>query len=80
MAEEIEHYTSQAVKAEDLAAAWDRLEFTADPLAATLKGSAEHAAGVGLLRDKPADDFAKLWDLKVLNEALAARGATQVNA
>ncbi len=49
---------------------WQTLEFTADPLADSLREAAAHADAVGLLPDKPNDDFARLWDLAVLNEAL----------
>ncbi len=63
-----------------LAAAWGNLAFTADPLAATLKQSADHAAAVGLLPNKPSDGFASLWKLDQLNVALQARGLPAVSA
>lgn len=77
---QIRKITDQEIPADTLAAAWQNLDFTADPLAATLKGSAEHAAAVGLLPNKPSDDFARLWDVAILNEALAARGQAKVTA
>jgi NitT/TauT family transport system substrate-binding protein len=77
-AAQIKKITEQEIPADVLKASWANLEFTADPLAATLKTSADHAAAVGLLPDKPSDGFAKLWDVAVLNEALAARSQQKV--
>ena len=75
---QIKKITEQELDPAVLDAAWKNLEFTADPLAATLRTSAEHAAGVGLLPKKPSDNFARLWDVAILNEALAARGQAKV--
>jgi NitT/TauT family transport system substrate-binding protein len=72
--------TGQTLKADTVAAAWKNLTFTADPLAASLKQSAAHAATVGLLPNKPGDDFTQLWDLRVLNAALKARGESEVTS
>jgi NitT/TauT family transport system substrate-binding protein len=72
--------TGQTLQADTVAAAWKNLTFTADPLAATLTQSADHAATVGLLPNKPVDGFAKLWDLRVLNAALKARGESGVTS
>lgn len=72
--------TGHTLEADTLAAAWKNLSFTADPLAATLKQSAEHAATVGLLENKPRDGFAGLWDLRALNTALKARGESEVSS
>ncbi|MCC6495262.1 MAG: ABC transporter substrate-binding protein, partial [Propionibacteriaceae bacterium] len=77
---QIRRITEQEIPPELLKASWANLEFSADPLAATLKESAEHAAAVGLLPDKPSDGFARLWDVDVLNDALAARGEPRVSA
>jgi NitT/TauT family transport system substrate-binding protein len=71
--------TGQAVAAGSIAMAWDKLSFTVDPLAQTLTTAAEHADVVGLLKVKPADGFAKLWDLDLVNAALAARGDRPVS-
>jgi NitT/TauT family transport system substrate-binding protein len=80
VAGQIKKITEQELEPAVLDAAWQNLEFTPDPLAATLKTSAEHAESVGLLPDKPSDGFAQLWDLTALNEALAARGKDKVTA
>jgi len=58
-----------------VAAAWPNLTFTLDPLATTLKASAEHAQAVGLLH---AVDLKGLYDLTLLNEVLAAHGRPAV--
>jgi NitT/TauT family transport system substrate-binding protein len=79
-ADQIQKITGQSTPAATLAAAWKNLQFTADPLASTLKESADHASAVGLLPNKPSDGFANLWDVAILNDALAARGAQKVTA
>jgi len=77
---QIGRLTGQPPRAGDVAKAWQNLTFTADPLAATLKTSADHAAAVGLLPNKPGDGFAQLWDLTVLQAALKARGEAEVTS
>jgi NitT/TauT family transport system substrate-binding protein len=79
VAAQITKVTEQKVRAGTLEAAWGRLAFTADPLAATLRASADHAAAVGLLDALPEDGFAGLWDLTPLNAALTARGLPEVS-
>lgn len=79
-AAQIKKITEQDIEPKVLADAWANLEFTPDPLSATLRTSADHAAAVGLLPNKPSDQFARLWDLAALNEALAGRGAARVSA
>ncbi len=78
VAGQIKKITEQEIAPDLLKASWKNLTFTADPLASTLKTSAEHAAAVGLLPDKPSDGFAKLWDVTILNQVLAADAQTKV--
>lgn len=78
VAEQIERITSQGIEAAVLDAAWSNIEFTADPLADTLRKSAEHADSIGLLPEKSSDGFARLWDVTLLNEALTARNLPKV--
>jgi NitT/TauT family transport system substrate-binding protein len=78
VAAQIKKITSQDQDPANFAGAWKNLTFGADPLAATLRTSADHADAVGLLGTKPTDAFAKLWSLDQLNAALSARGQTQV--
>jgi NitT/TauT family transport system substrate-binding protein len=58
-----------------VAAAWPHLTFTLDPLAATLKTSADHARGVGLLAGV---DLKGLYDLSLLNQVLVAHNQPAV--
>jgi NitT/TauT family transport system substrate-binding protein len=79
VAAKISAITGQAPKAATLARAWKNLTFTADPLPATLKASADHADAVGLLKRKPSDGFSGLWELAPLNAALKARSEPEVS-
>lgn len=58
-----------------LSAAWEKVEFTSDPLVATMERMAEHAHELGLLDDP---NLEGLWDLEMLERALAARGEEAV--
>jgi NitT/TauT family transport system substrate-binding protein len=51
------------------------LTFTLDPLPATLKTSADHAHGVGLLASA---NLNGIYDLRLLNQLLAAHNEPQV--
>ena len=59
-----------------LAAAFKNLTFTADPIASSLYGSAQHAEDVGLL--KPVD-LTGIYDLGPLNELLKANGQPEIS-
>lgn len=59
-----------------LTAAWQRLQFSADPLASTLQAQVSHGVAVGLLH-KPSN-LAGIYDLKLLNQVLASAGQRQV--
>ena len=74
--------TGSAIDDAVLAAAWENVAFTADPLSSTLVTSADHAIGVGLL-EKDLIDAAgglpgTLYSLELLNAALAERGEEAV--
>ncbi len=60
-----------------VSAAWPHMTFTLDPLAATLKASADHAHGLGLLAGV---NLAGLYDLTPLNQVLAEHGQPSVSA
>ena len=77
---QIKKITDQDTDPTAVAAAWKNLTFTADPLPGTLQESAAHAATVGLLENKPSDNFAGLWDLNQLNAALESRGLPKVTS
>jgi NitT/TauT family transport system substrate-binding protein len=74
---QIEKLTGKALKAPTVAAAWERLKFTNDPLAATLREDVKHAEKVGLLKGA---DVSGMFDLKLLNEVLGAAGMAEVKA
>jgi NitT/TauT family transport system substrate-binding protein len=67
--EAVADITGKKLAAGVVSAAWPNFAFTLDPLAATLKTSADHAHGVGLLARV---DLNGLYDLRLLNQVLAA--------
>ncbi len=74
---EIEKYTTKKLSDDLLTSAWKNLTFTVDPVASSLKKSAEDAIGQGLLKDP--GDLAGLYDLAALNEILKALGKPEVS-
>jgi NitT/TauT family transport system substrate-binding protein len=71
----IERITTKALAPETIAGAWDKMTFTVDPIASSLAASKDDAVSVGLLEPIDLDG---IYDLRILNEALAARGARPV--
>jgi NitT/TauT family transport system substrate-binding protein len=59
-----------------VSAAWPHMSFTLDPLAPTLKASADHAHSLGLLANV---NLNGLYDLTLLNQVLAAHGQPAVS-
>jgi NitT/TauT family transport system substrate-binding protein len=59
-----------------VSAAWPHMSFTLDPLASTLKASADHAHSLGLLANA---NLNGLYDLTLLNQVLAAHGQPPVS-
>ncbi|MFF7642613.1 aliphatic sulfonate ABC transporter substrate-binding protein [Streptomyces canus] len=74
---QLEADSGKALKAEVLDPAWKSIQFTDDPLAATLNTEAEHAVKAGLLK-KP--DLNGIYDLTILNKVLKAEGESTVDA
>ncbi|MCS0602132.1 aliphatic sulfonate ABC transporter substrate-binding protein [Streptomyces sp. LP11] len=74
---QLETDSGKALPADVLDPAWKSIQFTDDPLAATLNTEAEHAVKAGLL-DKP--NLAGIYDLTTLNKILKAEGAKPVDA
>lgn len=72
---QIDAITDQQSNPEVIAASFDNLTFTWDPIAASLQGSADDAIEVELLDPV---DLAGIHDLTLLNELLAARGEAEV--
>lgn len=73
----IERLTGQGMRPEVIAAAWQNLTFTNDPIAASLRRSAEDAAALGFLKLSGVD-LTAMYDLQPLNAALKATGSAEV--
>jgi NitT/TauT family transport system substrate-binding protein len=71
----IEAITTKKTPDVVLDAAWKNLTFTIDPIASSLKKSAENAVALGLLQPV---DLKGIYDLGPLNELLKAAGENQV--
>jgi NitT/TauT family transport system substrate-binding protein len=69
--------TGKKLAAGVVATAWPHMTFTLDPLADTLKASADHAHNVGLLGSV---DLHGLYDLTLLNQVLAEHSQPAVTA
>ena len=74
---QITSITGKALKDATVAAAWPNMTFTMDPLAATLKTSADHAFHLGLLKT---ENLTGIYSIKVLNDVLVAAGRPTVVA
>lgn len=72
---QIASITGQTSNPEVIAAAFENLTFTLDPIAASLQGSADDAVTIGLLDPVDLDG---IYDLSILNDLLAAQGHTTV--
>jgi NitT/TauT family transport system substrate-binding protein len=78
----LEALTGSPVDPNVLKTAWENVAFTANPLPATLKASAEDAVSVGLLEQAGIDaagGLDGLYDLALLNGLLEASGAEPVS-
>lgn len=73
----IKSITNAALPAEVIDAAWQNLEFTWDPIAGSLKTSADNAYALGFLGLKR-PDLARLYDLEALNRVLQQLGLPPV--
>jgi NitT/TauT family transport system substrate-binding protein len=72
----IKKITNKTIADKVITAAWPNLTFTVDPIASSLKGSADHATKVGLLDPV---DLTGIYDLDVLNELLQLAGKPPVS-
>jgi NitT/TauT family transport system substrate-binding protein len=68
--------TGKKLPADVVASAWTRMQFTDDPIPASIRDSADHAQKVGLLARV---DLKGLTDLSLLNDALIAQSQPRVN-
>jgi NitT/TauT family transport system substrate-binding protein len=73
--DEIAKITGKPLKDAILAAAFTNLTFTLDPIAASLKQSAQAAYDVGLLKDTKLDG---IYDLSLVNKVLKDSGQAEV--
>ena len=71
----IEADTTNRLPDETIAAAWENLTFTPDPIASSLEKSKDDAVEAGLLDDVDLDG---IYDLTILNELLQERGEQEV--
>ena len=72
----IEKIAGKRIADDVLTSAWRNLTFTVDPIASSLKGSAEHATKVGLLDPV---DLTGIYDLGLLNDLLKLAGKPVVS-
>ncbi|QEV65037.1 aliphatic sulfonate ABC transporter substrate-binding protein [Streptomyces spectabilis] len=72
----LKQHSGKALPAEVIDPAWKSIQFTNDPLAATLDTEAEHAVKAGLL-EQP--DLKGIYDLGPLNQVLKAAGEPAVD-
>ncbi|MFF3404565.1 sulfate ABC transporter substrate-binding protein, partial [Streptomyces sp. NPDC002659] len=71
----LKELTGKALAPEVIDPAWKSIQFTDDPLAATLQTEADHAVKAGLLKEP---DLAGIYDLTLLNKVLGAEGKPPV--
>ena len=72
----IEQATGKRLADEVIAAAWENLTFTVDPIASSLQRSAKDAESAGLLDPVDLDG---IYDLSLLNEILGDEGEEEVS-
>lgn len=73
---ELKRITTKPLKQPVLDRAWDNIEITTDPVASSLKKSADDAIAAGLLKEV---DLKGIYDLTLLREVLAGRGGAPVD-
>jgi NitT/TauT family transport system substrate-binding protein len=73
----IQHVTGKALAANLIAASFQSITFTNDPIASSLQTSAQNAKTLGLLKRT---DLKGLYDLKLLNKVLSAKHEPVVSA
>jgi NitT/TauT family transport system substrate-binding protein len=75
---ELASLTGKSLKPNILAAAFQQVTFTNDPIESSLAADAQHAVAVGLL--KPVSNLSGVYDLAPLNKVLTADGQPQVGS
>jgi NitT/TauT family transport system substrate-binding protein len=74
---ELTSVLGKGLKPSVLAASFQQITFTNNPVASSLAADAQHAVSVGLL--SPAKNLSALYDLGPLNQLLAKAGEQQVS-
>jgi NitT/TauT family transport system substrate-binding protein len=74
--DQIKKLTGKALAQQVIDGAWSRLKVTHDPVSSSLLKSAESAFKAGFLKSNP--DLSNIYDLKLLNDVLAAKGLAAV--
>lgn len=74
---QISSITGKSLRDSVVAAAWPNMTFTMDPIAASLKSSADHAFQLGLLKD---ENLNGIYSITILNNVLVAAGRSTVVA
>jgi NitT/TauT family transport system substrate-binding protein len=75
---ELAAVSGKGLKSSVVAASFEQVAFTNDPIASSLITDAQHAVDVGLLQ--PVSDLSAIYDLGPLNKLLAADGQPQVSS
>jgi len=75
---ELAALTGKGLKSSALAASFDQVTFTNDPIESSLIADAQHAVALGLL--KPVSNLRSIYDLGPLNKLLAADGQPTVGS
>jgi len=73
---ELKRLTTKSLADEVLDRAWENIEITTDPVAASLKKSADDAVEAGLLKEV---DLKGIYDLTLLRQVLSGRGGGSVD-
>jgi NitT/TauT family transport system substrate-binding protein len=74
--DQIASITSKPLASGVVTSAWDNMTFTLDPIASSLRASADHAYQLGLLRN---ENLTGIYDLSILNQVLIAAGRPTVS-
>lgn len=75
---ELEALAGKPLKQPVIDRAWQNIQITEDPVAGSLKKSADNANAVGLLRNGKGDDLVGIYDLGPLNGILKSQGLAEV--
>jgi NitT/TauT family transport system substrate-binding protein len=75
---QLEEFAGKALEQPVIDRAWSNIQITADPVASSLKKSADNANAAGLLKEATGDDLAGIYSLGPVNTILKSRGLAEV--